>query len=40
LSFGVVAAALGVLVFVGVAAGVIPAWRAAQVDPAETLRMD
>ena len=40
LSFGVVAVALGVLVFVGVAAGVIPAWRAAQVDPAETLRMD
>jgi putative ABC transport system permease protein len=36
----VVAGALGVLVFVGVSAGVIPAWRAARVDPASTLRME
>ena len=28
------------LVFGGVAAGVIPAWRASRVDPAVTLRMD
>jgi putative ABC transport system permease protein len=36
----VVAAALAILVAVGVAAGVIPAWRASRVDPAGTLRME
>jgi putative ABC transport system permease protein len=36
----VVVLALGVMSFVGVAAGVIPAWRAARVDPALTLRME
>jgi putative ABC transport system permease protein len=37
---GIVVLALGVLVGVGVAAGVVPAWRASRVDPAVTLRMD
>jgi putative ABC transport system permease protein len=32
--------ALGVMVAVGVLAGVAPAWRAARVDPAVTLRME
>ena len=36
----VVGLALAVLLFVGVSAGVIPAWRASRVDPALTLRMD
>ena len=37
---GIVATALGVLLGVGVTAGVVPAWRASRVDPALTLRMD
>ena len=37
---GIVATALSVLAFVGIASGVVPAWRAARVDPAVTLRMD
>jgi putative ABC transport system permease protein len=40
LSLSVVALALGVLGFVALAAGVIPAWRAARIDPALTLRME
>jgi putative ABC transport system permease protein len=40
LSGRVVALALGVLSGVALAAGVIPAWRAARVDPALTLRME
>jgi putative ABC transport system permease protein len=32
--------ALGVLTSTGVASGVIPAWRASRVDPAETLRLE
>jgi ABC-type antimicrobial peptide transport system permease subunit len=36
----VVALALGVMAGVGVAAGVVPAWRAARVAPAETLRAE
>ncbi len=36
----VVALALGVMGFVGVAAGVIPAWQASRIDPALTLRME
>jgi len=40
LSTRVVALALGVLSGVALAAGVIPAWRAARVDPALTLRME
>jgi putative ABC transport system permease protein len=34
----VVGAAIGVMVLVGLGAGVVPAWRAARVDPAVTLR--
>ncbi len=40
ISWDIVILAFVVLVFVGVLAGVIPAWRAAQVDPSETLRME
>jgi putative ABC transport system permease protein len=36
----IVLLAVGVLGAVGLAAGVIPAWRATRVDPAETLRME
>jgi putative ABC transport system permease protein len=36
----IVALAVGVMGAVGLGAGVIPAWRAARVDPAETLRME
>ena len=32
--------ALGVMSSVGVLAGLIPAWRASRVDPAETLRAE
>jgi putative ABC transport system permease protein len=35
-----VVAALAIMVGVGVVAGVVPAWRAARVDPASTLRME
>jgi putative ABC transport system permease protein len=35
-----VLAAFGILTAVGVAAGVVPAWRAARTDPATTLRME
>ena len=37
---GIVGIALGVLAAVGIGSGVVPAWRAARVDPALTLRMD
>jgi putative ABC transport system permease protein len=40
LSARIVGLALGVLGCVALAAGVIPAWRAARVDPAATLRME
>ena len=40
LSARIVALALGILSCVAVAAGVIPAWRAARIDPALTLRME
>ena len=40
LSGRLVAAALGVMIAVGVVAGVVPAWRAARIDPAITLRME
>jgi putative ABC transport system permease protein len=36
----IVGGALGVLILTGVASGVIPAWRASRVDPAEILRME
>jgi putative ABC transport system permease protein len=36
----IVVLAVGVMGAVGLGAGVIPAWRAARVDPAETLRME
>jgi putative ABC transport system permease protein len=40
LSGRIVALALAVMSAVGVTAGVVPAWRAARVDPAQTLRME
>jgi putative ABC transport system permease protein len=40
LSVRLVLLALSVLGFVALSAGVIPAWRAARVDPASTLRME
>lgn len=40
LSADVVFLALGVMGAVGLAAGVVPAWRASRVDPAVTLRME
>jgi putative ABC transport system permease protein len=40
LSMRIVALALGVLSCVALVAGVIPAWRAARIDPALTLRME
>jgi putative ABC transport system permease protein len=40
LSARIVALALGILSGVALTAGVIPAWRAAQIDPALTLRME
>ena len=40
LGVGLVSIAFVVVVGVGVAAGVIPAWRAARIDPAFTLRME
>jgi putative ABC transport system permease protein len=36
----IVVLALGVMAFVGAVAGVLPAWRAARVDPAAILRVD
>ena len=36
----VIALAVGVMSFVGLLAGVVPAWQASRVDPALTLRMD
>ena len=38
LSWEIIAIALGVMSVVGLVAGVVPAWRAARVDPALTLR--
>jgi putative ABC transport system permease protein len=40
LSLRIVGLALGILGGVALLAGVIPAWRAAQIDPAQTLRME
>jgi putative ABC transport system permease protein len=40
LDWEVVAVAVGVMVGVGLASGLIPAWRAARIDPAITLRME
>jgi putative ABC transport system permease protein len=37
---GIVVLAVLVMIFSGVSAGLIPAWRAARVDPAQTLRME
>jgi putative ABC transport system permease protein len=38
--FDIVALALFVLTSVGIAAGVVPAWRASRIDPAYSLRME
>ena len=40
LSWEIVALALTVMSSVGLVAGVVPAWRASRIDPAETLRME
>jgi putative ABC transport system permease protein len=40
LSVGVVLFSVGVLGTVGLVAGLVPAWRAAKIDPALTLRME
>ncbi len=40
LKLDIVLVSLFVMLSVGIAAGVIPAWRAARIDPAVTLRMD
>jgi putative ABC transport system permease protein len=40
LSHGIIAVAFGVMLAVGLLAGVVPAWRAARVEPAEMLRME
>ncbi len=40
LSAGAVLFSVGVLVSVGLVAGLVPAWRAAKIDPALTLRME
>jgi putative ABC transport system permease protein len=37
---GIVVLAVLVMTFSGISAGLIPAWRAARVDPAQTLRME
>jgi putative ABC transport system permease protein len=36
----IVAVALAIMALIGLAAGVVPAWRAAKIDPALTLRME
>jgi putative ABC transport system permease protein len=40
LSPSIIAIAIGVMTFVGFVSGLLPAWRATRVDPAETLRME
>jgi putative ABC transport system permease protein len=40
LQWNVVLLALGVMLLVGFFSGVVPSWRAAQIDPARTLRED
>ena len=40
LSWEIVALALTVMGSVGLVAGVVPAWRASRIDPANTLRME
>jgi len=39
-SLRIVFVAIGVMLVVGLLSGVIPAWRAARIEPAETLRME
>jgi putative ABC transport system permease protein len=40
LSGSIIGLAIGVMTVVGLVSGLLPAWRATQVDPAETLRME
>ena len=40
LQWDVVVVALVIVVLAGLFAGVVPAWRASKIDPAQTLRMD
>ena len=40
LSGSIIGIAIGVMTVVGLVSGLLPAWRATQVDPAETLRME
>jgi putative ABC transport system permease protein len=40
LSPSIIVIAIGVMTFVGFVSGLLPAWRATRVDPAETLRME
>jgi putative ABC transport system permease protein len=40
LSWGVIVLALAAMTLVALLAGVVPAWRAARIDPAETLRVE
>jgi putative ABC transport system permease protein len=40
LSKGIIGIAIAVMTFVGLVSGLLPAWRATRVDPAETLRME
>jgi ABC-type antimicrobial peptide transport system permease subunit len=40
LRWQIVALAFGIMTFVGLASGLLPAWRASRVDPSITLRVE